>query len=456
MDKHLNLFKFFNETPSVEHIENNLSRAFVLCLQNDNLFLYKFLERVVRAGNHPSDLEYLFANPDRESRIDIDIQKSTRDLDQSGFKRIYAVALTENETNLSDFFELHAPKDENYKPITDILITVGDVIFIVEVKRNGQNCKQQLFEQVFYAASKNVTLDIVVPINYDWPKVMETATLSNNFNLLCERKSIFTNDFISLIRRYRTRWLPVTSFSALSENRADDDLRNIRLESCVMATGERLDLLNKTDRFGFSFQKAWADEILPRWIRTKEDKLYLKIYIWPANTKGQGWSVFYNKNWDWLNLKEVNLLGENFKVDIVHEIKFSHIQGNYITSINFTNDDLIKEINTTENFERYAGQHKRENWSNFENFLDAHFKPEFDWRQYCRYDQILNSGKSFYSISLGYQVGIKVPFSYLQSIDKDARDTSKVQDLFVASNDFYLTLLDSKPAPPAISEEVLV
>ena len=35
MDKHLNLFKFFNEKLSVEHIENNLSRALVLCLQND-------------------------------------------------------------------------------------------------------------------------------------------------------------------------------------------------------------------------------------------------------------------------------------------------------------------------------------------------------------------------------------------------------------------------------------
>jgi len=440
MDKHLNLFKFFNEKLSVEHIENNLSRALVLCLQNDNLFLHKFLESVIRYGAFREDFKYLFSNPERGSRIEIDIQKSTRDLDQTDFKRIYAIALSEIELELSDFFNLTVPQDENYKPLTDILITVGDIIFVIEVKRAKIDCKQQLFEQVYYAASKSIDKSITVPVNFDWLKVMGLATLTNNFNLLSENKNIFTNDFISLIRRFKPHWLPVTPFSALSMDLKDDDLRNIRLESCVIASGDKLDLLDKTDRFGFKFKENWADEILPRWVREK-DQLFLKLYIWPANTKGQGWSLFYNENWDWLKLERANLLGNEFEMDIIYEVKFSHIQGNYITSLNFSTQDLKKEINTTKNFEKYAGKHDRTNWKRFEKFLDDHFLDTYDWRKKCNYDLILQSGKSFYNISLGYQVGIKIPFGFLQSIDKNAADTSAVEKLFVECDNFYKDML---------------
>jgi len=293
MDKHLNLFKFFNDNSTVVHLENNLSRALVLSLQNDNLFLYKFLHAIISRGNYKNDLDNLLSTPKEESFIEIDIQKSTRDLDQTDLKRIYAVALTESKLNLTDFFDLNEPENDDYKPVTDILITVDNIVFIVEVKRTGEDCKAQLFNQVYYAASKKVTKDIVVPVNFDWQEVMIAANTTKNFNLLFRTRNKFTNDFINLIRSYRTKWLPVAPFSAISENREDDDKRNIRLETCVLAAGDKLKLLNKQGRIGFSFEKPWADEILPRWVRTKEDQLYLKLYIWPANTKGQGWSLFY-------------------------------------------------------------------------------------------------------------------------------------------------------------------
>jgi len=441
MDKHLNLFKFFNKKLSVEHIENNLSRALVLCLQNDNLFLHKFMESIINSGNYNEDFKYLFSNPERGSRIEIDIQKSTRDLDQTDFKRIYAIALSEIELDLSDFFELSEPKDENYKPLTDVLITVGDIIFVIEVKRSKIDCKQQLSQQVFYAASKSLDKSIVVPVNFDWLKIMSLATLTNNFNLLSENKNIFTNDFISLIRRFRPHWLPVTPFANLSENTVDDDLRNIRLESCVLASGEKLELLDKVDRIGFKFRENWADEILPRWIR-ENNQLFLKLFIWPANTKGQGWSVFYNKNWDWLKLEKTRLMGQEFEIDVIYEVKFSHIQGNYITSLNFTGEDLKNEINTTSNFEKYAGKHDRTNWKRFEGFLDNHFFDNYDWRKKCNYNSILESGKSFYNISLGYQAGIKVPFTFLQSIDNRDTDTSSIEQLFIECNKFYEEMLN--------------
>jgi hypothetical protein len=38
VDRHLNLFEFFNGT-QLEYYEDNLSRAFALCLRYDTLFL---------------------------------------------------------------------------------------------------------------------------------------------------------------------------------------------------------------------------------------------------------------------------------------------------------------------------------------------------------------------------------------------------------------------------------
>jgi hypothetical protein len=51
MNHHLNLFNFFNGREA-EYLEDNLSRAFALCLLHDPLFLDRVLSEVLNAEDH--------------------------------------------------------------------------------------------------------------------------------------------------------------------------------------------------------------------------------------------------------------------------------------------------------------------------------------------------------------------------------------------------------------------
>ena len=85
MDKHLNLFRFFNGS-SYEYWEDNLSRAFAICLKNDAIFLNHILQNILDKKIYTRVISSEYPN----SQINIDLQQKVNYLD--GFTYIYGVA----------------------------------------------------------------------------------------------------------------------------------------------------------------------------------------------------------------------------------------------------------------------------------------------------------------------------------------------------------------------------
>ena len=64
MNHYLNVFRFFHESTEKESIENNLSRAFAVCLNNNSFFLSEYIKGVVT----PEDYKYLFSSVGSDAR----------------------------------------------------------------------------------------------------------------------------------------------------------------------------------------------------------------------------------------------------------------------------------------------------------------------------------------------------------------------------------------------------
>ena len=437
MDRHLNLFKFFNQNDSAEYLEKNISRALVLCLQNDTLLLHQFLRLIISK----QDYEYLLANKIRESKVQIDIEKPATQLQATSMRSVYGVMLTEDLIQISDFFKLTYNQHTYYSPVVDIVVSIGDILIMIEVKRTNENCKQQLFNQLHIAFEKKVNQNTVKIKGVSWSQILSEVSRVNTFNAFTTSPTVFTDNFINLIRQHKLNWLPVEPFANLSDKEIDRDKRNKRLEACILSAGSDLELLNKSNRSGFRFNKNWADEIL-MWFTVCNKELFLKIYLWPANTKGQGWSVYYNKQWDWLKIKEVKTSFGTFEIEVLNEIKFSHINGSFLGKVNYSHKEERKCINTTANFENYTGSIKKRNWGDIELFLDEHFIENFDWRAKSQYNVFTDSGRTFYNLSLGFKVCVSIPFSTICNIDTKADDSSNFTILMVEINEFFEKLLD--------------
>lgn len=97
MNKHLNIFRTYAKIERAYQLENDLTRALAICMQEDALFLHEVLKTIFSG-----DAQYnkLFEDLNSVPNLKIEIQKNAKDI--TGFKHIYAVSLSEVE--MTDFW----------------------------------------------------------------------------------------------------------------------------------------------------------------------------------------------------------------------------------------------------------------------------------------------------------------------------------------------------------------
>jgi hypothetical protein len=257
---HLNLFRYFHESHEPQFIENNLSRAFAICLQQDLLFFSEYLREIVLE----KDYYYLFSHYEKDSRYIVDLQLDTSAIELAGIRKIYAIAMTGDEhLNMNDFFELKA-NDQKDKNITDIWILIKDIVFVIEVKRTYENCKQQLFNQIHPLVSDNPHI-VVEPINFSWPHTLRIMERIANIRQMREDNSSFVTDFLSLCERRYPEWFPSKPFYQLPPLAAHTNktihARDKRLRQIIQQSGAQI--LGYNDRLAISCKFHWASEIIP-------------------------------------------------------------------------------------------------------------------------------------------------------------------------------------------------
>ena len=96
MNRHLNLYKTYTKTNRSHQLENDLTKALAICLQEDTLFFHEVLKGILSADHY----NQIFESFETEITVTIDIQKETSKV--NGFEHIYAVGLSESQ--LSDFW----------------------------------------------------------------------------------------------------------------------------------------------------------------------------------------------------------------------------------------------------------------------------------------------------------------------------------------------------------------
>ena len=422
MNTHLNLFKSYSRENRDYQLENDLTRALAICLMEDSLLLHELLQFILK-----DEYNKLFSHH-RKGDIIIDIQKNVSSL--NGFSHLFAVSLSEYKMLADNFFK--SSHNAKYDPITDMIITIHDIAIIFEVKPNNTDCTSQLYNQALNANDKIVTKETVTPVDLNWKDLMEMIISVSNYQSLIGKQSRFLVDFIDFVKLHNYRWLPQVPFSQQSfkgklnkaYERLDAGVANAKTSTIIYS-----------DRHGFSVNFNWASEILFDCIHTdKED--YLRAYIWPGNTKGQGWSLFPKSGEP--NFKStIKLLDEEITVQKIFHIKFSHFQ-KYVTCLEGTDSDLLKSVVNAENFRSISGKKKRDSWKKLEDFFDEHFTAEFNWRDKCGWkSNFWDSNRSYFDLALGYRLSIDVPLTVLQQIDTQRDNLLPLSDLLDEIHDEF-------------------
>jgi hypothetical protein len=410
MNSHLNIFKSYTNINRTYQLENDLTRALAISLQEDSLFFHEVLKKILKGTEFYNQL---FESLESENQIDINIQTKASHI--TNFDHVFAISLSESK--MFDFWKQNYNK--NYDPICDLVIQMNNIVLVFEAKRDNYNCTAQLYNQILNITNtENESLvfneenygGMITPFDLNWPKLMSIAVKVSSFEKTMNSQNRFLTDFISLAKQHNFRWLPEPSISSLQPT--DKNAIKRRLESTIEEVIKTTDIskLNYNDRIGLEFYEKWAKEILFS-INGKGD---LNISIYPGNTKGQGYSLFENNP----KFKDkLDILGDEYSTEYMYHIKFTSFQ-KYFQGLWFSEKDIKKPLYTKENFYAHSGRKKRgEQWLQIESLLNESL--DYNWKKQCNWESsIQNSGRNQFDISFGYEVHINIPFQKLKELDQ--------------------------------------
>jgi len=441
MNHHLNAFRFFNESTEKEFIENNLSRAFALCLLTNGFFLSEYIKRIVS----PQDYEYLFSSLSADSKCSIDIQVDTGSIEKENYKTVYAVAMTADRgLSLEDFFTQAVSTGK--RNFTDITIAIKDVLIVIEVKRSCENCKAQLFNQIVPFLDGHAKNEVAItPVIFSWQDVVKLLERVRNVQQLSASPLILINDFLQLSEVRYPEWFEPKPFHTIpflvqGTNTNQSQLKK-RMKQALVGMGECYPLL-QYDRLGLSVPFGWASEVIPYFTYNESKRSQVvEFCIWPGNTKQQGYSVF-NKPATWTDKSTLAIDGQEYPLSIRYQVKLSHFY-RYVSEIDYSEDDCQIPLHTPENFHDFSGKWNSDRWKKLEDFFDSHFKASFDWREQSGWKQnFTDTDRTYLTMSLGYEVTLEIPFSKLKSLDKKESDVVKVSEFVLKIVSAFEHLLD--------------
>lgn len=425
MNSNLNVFKTYSKENREYQLENDLTKAFAICMQEDALFFHEILRFIFRDSNY---FEEFFYDLDANNEINISIQKFSKDVVE--FDHIYAISLTGKEMSSDHFW--NQSYDRNYDPISDIVIQINNIALIIEAKRDVVDCASQLYNQIFNIfqktkASREEMESKVTPLDLNWLKLMDIAVKVFSFEKATGTTNRFLEDFIHLIKGHNFRWLPEPALISLSPNNTAAISRRFESVFEELDKREGYSKLDQQGRLGLKSNKPWANEIHFR-VREVDkvetgDEGNLVVAVYPGNTKAQGASIFHKEP----KFREsVTVNGTEYPIEKLYHIKF--FGQRYIAGLWFDDKDLNMPFYTQSNFNRYAGKSKRGvDWEEIEILFDQYFKDDFNWRKKCNWDaNIINSNRTVFNLTFGFELSTVIPFAVLKAVDTNKSDLSEL------------------------------
>ncbi|QEC53614.1 hypothetical protein EDD80_12416 [Anseongella ginsenosidimutans] len=419
MDRHLNIFEFFNNNGN-EYDENNLSRAFALCIKYDTVLLDHILRQVLDQHLYNS----LFNTDNPAYSIEIDLQKRPAEL--TGFTHIVAIACCARELDTSNISCIAARTTE--EPKTDLCITINDVCLVFEFKTTPEDCSAQLKCQAEKVKSFCPDEADIIYKDLNWKKIVISLLNALSLQKQINSENQFTRDFARFLEKKHPDWFPQRLLKNISFPQNDADPNNTYLNS-------RLDQL-KTQIFGEDRTKeipgkyyrlviavdnwGWANEVHVGYCKHGREN-YLKIDIYPGDTKAQGRNLFKLDNGaiQWPNdVKGYKLVAEPY-------MKFSHFNSMLFWFVPTEED--YQTTHTRAFFDNYAGRYQKHQWNEFEKVMDS-IDP--NWKTKCEYSQkITNSNRTYFDLSLGTLLTVLIPYTKAQELDDREIDSSLVKEL---------------------------
>ena len=412
MNRHLNIFNFFN-SGDLDYLEDNLSRAFAVCLKYDGHFLTEVL-RAVLPTNKFSDI---VKGEPLDIEADIDLQIGVNQLE--GFTTVIGIACSGLEIADLEIEDIR----ETSSPVTDVCIRLDDICVLFEFKRTDEDCMAQLRRQAENVRRNCGDGTIVEYRDLSWRKIAKI--LHSLSTPSTPNENPFTGDFITYLERRFPEWLPGRPLTNISFPNDEDDPNFIylnsrlnRIKSQIYGEEFTKEIIGRYNRFVIKPNFGWINEIQ---IEPNENNgfqsLVVRMHI--GDTIGQG-EIFFGARPDGVNWPQ-SIRG--YQLAVEPYIKISNAYASALLWIRPTLDEASR-THCRDFFEMFAKRYYRDDWPQFSNDLGKYVGTWEskcfirDGMEQCYWEEtVTNSNRSLFQLSVGTMISVQLPFEECQSLD---------------------------------------
>lgn len=413
-DQHLNIFKHYSESESEVLIENNLTRAFAITLEDNAFFRDIFLQRVV------PDYENKVKQFDGSTKFILNLQVSTSKIDAS--PEVIGLALT--STVFSENEITSAKSQGDGEQITDMIIEFGDVCIVIEVKPNASNCLSQLKTQI--SRINGINLDSVKYRSISWAEIIEMMeSIQIREKMANNGTSRVLSDFHGFLCSNFSEWIetkPLSRFPKISLD--NEEIIYRRINQIKESVGCGLNEIGGRSSFSINWQCASEINIVLD-IENNE----VLICVWPGDTKRQGWYVWCNDNWrKWINDRKISIMKKEYDVRTTSYIKFSHFQRGVAWVEDIENPI---EVLGEDFYWKVTGRKLRPDWKAFDDYLKVKIP---NWKESCEWAMnFQSSNRNYVDVSVGVKYEVVIPFGIFRKMDPDKASKSDMVEFLKAT-----------------------
>lgn len=411
MNHHLNIFTFFNGRDA-QYLEDNLSRAFALCLLHDPVFLDRVLGQVLDAEDYTT----LSKERWEDRTVGVDVQRMANTFE--GCRKLFAVASSPLELDAGVIAALSPGGTD--RPKIDVAIELGEIYVIFEFKRVKADCSAQLRGQAEAIRLINQPEEVTIRYkDFSWGKIIAVAESAQGFLKQLGAGSVFTCDFVDLLESRYADWFPLRALGRIAAPKSlqspEVERINKRLDLIKEKLGETSDFeyqiyTGTYKRSTLNVDWGWTREVLLDY-DYRSGKSWIRLSIYAGDTKRQGWSLFGLK----VPFEQLTSPVSGAELSVSPFLKFRHF--NSAIADLFLDWEVARHTHTLEFHTANAGRYPRERWPEFEAKLDALY-PE--WRSDCAYEaKLTESNRSYFDFSAGVLFELRIPYGEAQRHDPD-------------------------------------
>ncbi len=337
MNKHLNLFQSYTQKGLLP-IENNISRGLAIVMQEEPGFTMSFLDLLSTKMKEKQDQLGMKEKKDSLEKLggeyEVYFQLDTRSTEMD-YSKILGVALTAEEISNIDEIEGVAKKDRKY--ITDLEISYGETLVIIEVKRTTEDCSAQLAAQMTSVTDLRKDVESLGSVSITWTDIVDLLNKYDSMRRLNPGRIV--RDYRNFLLNNYPKWNVVDPLHKLPEQISEQTILRIkqRLEQIKLeyireknkeGTKPEISLNNRGNVtiVGCGYVNEFRLNVM--------DDGSISFSVWYADSVAQGWEL-YNKKKNMEALSRLlELKREDEQLKVYPYVKFAHIMGKGVTWIN--------------------------------------------------------------------------------------------------------------------------